>query len=706
MTAVRQSFSNVSRGVASCFSRPVAGLLTRSYGRGVDRERYNYIFNASAPQPKLAALDKDFREKAFHLVTGDKPFNEFSPEEIATADAFVSYDEEFREKAELLRQSKKPIEAFSPEEKRVMELYVNFDKEFGEVVKEVMWRDYPTDDVDEIRTLYVNFHTKFKEQVDSLTRGLYYADSRKHDEREHFLCVNYHRGFQEKAQALINGTKEFDQMDFGEQTTLKNYINLHEKFKEQARALINGFKTVESLSDEEKRIIQLFVRHNLKFREDIINGAASPAFNMVSQQHIRSYNYALLFDTEFREKTQRLIKRRFRDLLPGEQKVVRAYVNFSESFKSAVAFKKDTFGNSFHRIGASYSLRFSRKELRSHENYTACNEKYLHEVKKLIFGDKNIADFTNQEDGMVQLYVHHNEEFQKQVNVLFTKSFLQLSTTEKRIFSLNYKYEERFKRRVDDLIESIKDPELLTPEERTLAVLYVNCDSGFQKKVAKLISTKKEYSVFNLEEERIATLYTNFDINFQVEVRALIGEHHKKGGFYDIDQKLHYPPMDLSLWRSYNYAVSIGGGMRPTVEPFDVESSAEPEIKVPPPQPASMIDFTPQEEVKIKLYVHFHTDYRASINQLLRRELPRTNEAKRIFHLGMWYDHDLRENVFSNIWDKASAQKIIDGTSKDMFMSKEQVFDAALTKKPHTTDEDWAYWALGFDYYQIRLKPF
>lgn len=694
-----QSFS---RGVGGCFSRPVAGLLTRSYRR--DRERFNHIFNQSAPQPKLAALDKDFREKAFQLVSGHKPFDEFSPEEIATADAFVSYDEEFREKAELLRQSKKPIEAYSLEEKRVMELYVNFDKEFREVVEEVTWRDYPIDDVDEIRTLYVNFHTKFKPHVDTLTEGLYYADSRKHHEREHFLCVNYHKGFQEKAQALINGAKEFDQMDSGEQTTLKNYINLNEKFKDRAEALIRGFRTVESLSDDEKRIIRLFVRLNLKYREDVLRGVSGPAFAFRSEQHIRSYNYALLFDTELREKTQQLMwgSRRFEYLLPGEQKMVHSYVNFSHSFKSDKAFEKDAFGNSFHRNGATYSWHFSKKVLRTYENYTACDEEFLREVKGLIFGDTKIAEFTDQESGMVQLYVHHNEEFQKQVNALFTKPFQQLSAMQKKIFSLNYKYDGRFQRRVDDLIESIKNTELFTPEERTLATLYVNCDSGFQKKVAKLLSTKKEFSAFSLEEERIAALYTNFDVNFQVEVRELIGEHHKKGGHYDFDQKLRYPTTDLSYLRSYNYLLRSGG--RPKVELFEVEATPEPEIAAPPSQPCPMIDFTPQEEVKIKLYVHFHTDYHTTINELLRRDLPRTKEAKRIFRLGMWYDHDLRENVFSSIWDKTRVAKIIDGTYRDFFTSKEQALDAAQTMKSHMTDEDFTYWSLGFDYFKIRLN--
>src|ERR1700733_5284476 len=154
MSAIRSVLSCSIRVGFSYSCRPFSRQL-RTFRQRSERERFNYLFNERAPQPKLGSLDKDFRQRAFQLVTGTKPLEDLSHEEKATADAFVTYDEDFQTKAQKLRESKKPIENLSSEERRTMEFYVNFDKEFRQVAEEVTWREYPSDDVDEIRTLDV-----------------------------------------------------------------------------------------------------------------------------------------------------------------------------------------------------------------------------------------------------------------------------------------------------------------------------------------------------------------------------------------------------------------------------------------------------------------------------------------------------------------------------------------------------------------------
>lgn len=233
------------------FSRPSTMPLRKAYSHG-EYKRSNYFFNQRAPQPLVGALDKDFRQRAFQLVTRDKPLSAFSHEEKATADAFVTYDEDFQAKAQRLRESKKPITDLSTEERRTMEFYVNYDKEFKEITEEVVWRDYPTDDVDEIRTLYVNFNTNLKKKGEDLAKGAYCFDQNDNDRRETFLCANYHQGFQEKTQALINNTENFSELGEAELRVIKTYVNLHKGFEDRATSLIEGFRTVESISEEEK----------------------------------------------------------------------------------------------------------------------------------------------------------------------------------------------------------------------------------------------------------------------------------------------------------------------------------------------------------------------------------------------------------------------------------------------------------------------
>src|SRR5579864_6914268 len=104
---------NAIRSVFSCI--PFIRQL-RTFNQCSERERFNWIFNERKPQPQLGSLDKDFRQKAFQLVAGTKPLDDFSHEEKATADAFVTYDEDFQTKAQKLRESKKSIENLSPEE--------------------------------------------------------------------------------------------------------------------------------------------------------------------------------------------------------------------------------------------------------------------------------------------------------------------------------------------------------------------------------------------------------------------------------------------------------------------------------------------------------------------------------------------------------------------------------------------------------------
>lgn len=705
--AIRPLMIGFCRVTLSHLSRAPAIQWGRFFSQSDDRERYNYIFNKSVPQPKLAALDTGFRQKAFQLVSADKPLTDFSHEEQATAAAFVAYDEDFQREAQQLRESKKPIEELTPKERRIMEFYVNFDKEFREIIEEVEWRDYPTEDVDEIRTLYVNFNTKFKEKVGRLTSG--YFDQNEKEKRESFLCVNYHRQFQERARTLIKDTREFDHLNEEEKRTLKAYINLHRGFEEQARALINGFRTHESLSDEEKKIIQLFVRYNLEHRKDILEGSKESSFKFTHNP--RFYNYTLSFDQELLEKTQRLLwgRRRFEDLLPGEQHVVRMYVNLSDSFKRADAFKEDSFGNSFYRHAAGRSLfHFSRRTLRTFESFMMCDERYLQEAKELVYGDKEISDFTPHENGIVRFYVHHNDDFQKQMNQLLTKSFEHLTSAEKRIFCLSYKFDTTLTSRLDNLVQSIKRPELFTPEEFKLIVLYVNCIKSFREKATKLISTKKKYSDFSLEEERIGVLYVNFDTNFQIEAQKLIGEHHKKGGLHDIDQKLCYPPMLFhgSKWSPLKHFFRDGHFV-PKGELFAAEGEVSPEpeaVAAPPPSPL-MVDFTPQEDITIRLYVHFHFNYRNMMTQILRGNRRMNTEEKRILHLGMWYDQELRENIFSITWDKAKAQKIIDATSEDLCWGLDVARDWAHKDKYPKTSEEWTYFFLGQFYYKIPIRP-
>lgn len=638
-----------------------------------DSERIRDIFKKANPQQNLLQprLDYEFRERVFKLMTGGLSVGEFSPDEKRALEAFVSFDDDFHEKARLLIASKKSIKEFSPEEKRIMEFYVNFDKEFKECVAKVLWNDFPRNDVDPIRFLFVNFDKDFKIKITPLIRSYNSTVFKEEEARMLFLFVNYNQEFLDQTLPLIRGAKSLDQLSKDEKSCFEVYVNLNNAFEDQVKSLMNDFRTLNDLSDDERRLISLYVNHHRIFRKQMAERVNDAHYVHYGEDEKRMYRAMYTFSEPFRDKTHVLMWRRrdFSELSLNEQIEVAWYINCIDKFKRSASGNTPAFtANHFQNLWGS------KQELRYFENFAMCNRDFLRKVEQLIFGEKQIAEFTREECEMMEFYVYYNHDFQKGVNTLLTKSFEQLTPAEKRIFNLHFRFNKSFRARIEDLIWSIKRLDDFTPEEKQLASLYVNLDKAFKTLASNIYSSKKEYHDFSLKEERIVDLYANFDVNFLAQARQLVEQHHKKGGFYDHDCKFRY-------------------------------HDTNPHHITPRPKSPIKENFTPEEENTIKLYVNFNLEFRNELNKTLRNDRPRTKEADRIFFLGMWYDKDLRVLINSTIWDKTASEKISEGsTRKHWLIRYEYILDSARRKDAIFSKEDELYYYLGNYYYDIPHK--
>ncbi|MBS0647851.1 MAG: hypothetical protein JSS10_01345 [Verrucomicrobia bacterium] len=660
--------------------------------------RLEELFQRKAPkspqQPPI--LDPQFRQKASELVKAGTPLTDLSPEEKRAAGAFVSYDEDFQDKVNELLARKKPIEKLTGEERRVLEFYVNFDEEFRKIAQKVLWNDYPASEVDAIRALYVNFDRKFNEKILSLA-SLHF--SREDEKQAVFLYVNYHYCFRNKARNWIFGAQDIDKLSLQERNELEIYIDLNKEFEERARELITGFRTHESLSELEKRIIKLYVNFNSDFRKKIDGWSDNPPRYQVGGYEKRFYNYGLLFNPTFREKTLQLMwgRRRFSDLLPSERNLVFWYVNCAEGFDKAQE-NTHSFMDHYH----SRHLHGKKESLRTKQNYTLCRIDFLQKVQRVVLGEKKIDEFTPEEKETAKLYVHYSDEFQKTVRGLLTKPFEHLSLTEKRIFTLYFTFDDEFRGRMHHLAWSTKDLRDFTPEEIQLIKLYVNTES-FQKQAAELISSKQEPADYSLKEERIAQLYVNFDTNFQTEAQKLVEAQHKKGGFYDLDAKLRYPKTIFSLGSPLTlFGISPKEDQIGEMNPFPTGISRLNTTSEPPP---ILEDFTSEEAITVKLYVLFHLKCRHTLQELIHKKMQQTAESKRIFHLAMWYDTEWRDKIFPLIWNSQEVEKMIKRSSPDYYWSREGLLDQVRSKKMHFSQSDWNYYFLGHSYYNVPIKP-
>jgi len=403
-------------------------------------------------------------------------------------------------------------------------------------------------------------------------------------------------------------------------------------------------------------IIELFVRLNQKFRKPFIEGHPLPVFS-----EERDFNFLLFFDESFREKTLELMwgSTNFWGLLPSEQNMVSRYINYTAEFNELIRGE----------LSALLHLNPSR-DLRAKETVANCHRDCIEKATQLIYGDKEIGEFTRDEIQSVKIYINHNLDFRKRVREILIKSFEQLSPMEIRLLSLYSKYDINFKFKTNVKIDAELDLEDLSQEEKRLISLYVNCDSDFQEKAKKLMEDKKSYSA---EEQRVAKLYVNFDVAFQMQARQLVKENHKKGGFHDTDAILTYN-------RTKDFRLL-----------FKPRSSLEFEKQAP-----AKIDFTPEEEVIIKLYIQFHLAYRKELAQMLQTGKCRNKNEGRVFALAMWYNHELREKIFGAVWDLEKVKELL-------AVEKRNFLDYARARRDTSTvaDEEWNYLYLGSKYYQV-----
>lgn len=695
MIPLRQAYAGLGR----CFSTSQLGSLQirqLSSGKGNSKKIQKLFEESTKTAEYQKVLDWKFRQKASQMITRTKSLKDFSPEEEKSVSAFVMFDEDFQEKARLLFESNKPIVDFSPEENRTMELYVNFDMKFHDCIQDALWKDFPSEEADRLRDLYANFDIELKKNIEKLLRTFSFCSDMVQEKQKVYIYVNYNREFHEKVIVLISGTAEFDQMTGEEKNHLIVYVNMHQAFAKKAKALMMDFQSLDTLNEDEKKAIRLYISHNRSFQNEVQDWSDKPACYADYKYKKRFFNCVLHFNKDFREKVTAIAmgKRRFRELLPEEKNLANWYVNCTDGFKKNALNYTPTHEKAQQRATKNYAM----------ESYAMCDTDFLFKAKELVWGDRDIAAFTRGELDQVKIYTNYNNEFREGIKLLLTQSFEQLSSTDKRLLSLYFTLDSEAEPRMKELTRSTRELDDFSPEENKFIGLYLNCDKWFQNEAIRLISSNKDCRDFSFDEARIVQLYVNFHVNFQITASKLIGEYHKKGGFHDIDDKLRYAKMKFLSYP----LVKIENGKIVKIKP-----NHEPvEAQVSPKEPPPMEDFNPEENRTLQLHVNFHLGFRKTINQIVHREIGWNRETTRIFHLGMWYDHDLRERVNTLMWDKQAAEKITmpepnlgPGPREEFYGRKFLLDSARRIGVTFFSKDDWTYLHLGHVYYDVPSIP-
>lgn len=599
---------------------------------------------------------KAFQERAVELIGKERR----SKEETNTLKAYVSHHEPIQEAFCKILEKEIPIDELSEAELNIVELAVNFDSRFAQIVDDDL-RNRPDSYA---ILLYANFDKELKwcneRYLDFYPFGRSFL---RGDWTEASLYANHNREFFRKVFPLI-GHIPAKELNEDQRKCVEIYVNYNRDFIQRARSLMDDFRTMPALTVSERSIIELFVTLNQEFRKPFLEGhPLSPLSNE------RDFNYLFFFDEPFRQKTLDLMwePRNFVDLLPSEQNMVSRYVNFTPAFDSLTK-------------NALTFVHPPADQKRALERIANCHQVHIKEATQIIYGDKDISKLSYDEINRLTIYIQHNSEFRNKIKVLLTKSFEQFSPMEIRLLSLYSEHDSHYRYKTRSAAELVQED--LSPEEKRYLSFYVNCDRDFQEKAKKLMDCKKLYPTEETEEDQVAKLYANFDVAFLVKARELLQEDHKKGIEHDTDAKL---------------TPNANSRFRLSLEPGRLFKLDEKKV--------AKVDFRPEEEWIIKLYIQFNFTYLNELNHIIRTGRCRNQNEKRIFALAMWYNHEVRERVFKTIWNPEKVEELLAKEEKSLL-------DYGLARRDTLAipEEEQNYLRLGADYYQFpddtSINPF